>query len=215
MKLLDGIVVQYVVKIIVGVVSDVDKVCVIYVWIVVYCYCNMDIVGCGLGDVVVILISVGLGGKCVDLNGFFVVLVCVLGVFVCDIYGVWVVFLVFGFKQFGVNSVSLIGVQYCWLEVWLLGFGWVVMDFVDVLKVMCVEIDIWIKDFVDLLVMQVNVVLFGNWEGNWVGYNIVEDLCLIDIDQFLFFLMYLQVQIDGQCCDELDVKVFVYQISML
>ena len=215
MKPLDGIVAQHAAKITAGAASDVDKVRAIYAWIVAHCYRNMDTAGCGPGDAVATLTSAGLGGKCADLNGLFVALARASGVPARDIYGVRVAPSAFGFKQLGANSASLTGAQHCRSEVWLSGFGWVAMDPADVLKVMRAETDTWIKDPADPLVTQVNAALFGNWEGNWVGYNTAEDLRLTDTDQPLPFLMYPQAQIDGQRRDELDAKAFAYQISTL
>lgn len=60
---------------------------------------------------------------------------------------------------------------------------------------------------------QVNDALFGNWEGNWVGYNTAEDVTLQGTDHALPFLMYPQGEIAGQRLDELDAGAFVYEIT--
>ncbi|WP_104494205.1 transglutaminase-like domain-containing protein [Paracoccus denitrificans] len=212
-KPLDGIVAQRAAEITAGATTDVDKVRAIYAWIVAHCYRNLDTPGCGPGDTVATLTSAGLGGKCADLNGLFVALARASGVPARDIYGIRVAPSEFGFKQLGANSAAISGAQHCRAEVWLSAYGWVAMDPADVLKVMRAETKTWIKDPTDPVVTQVNDALFGNWEGNWVGYNTAEDVTLQGTDHALPFLMYPQGEIAGQRLDELDAGAFVYEIT--
>ncbi|MDS9466999.1 transglutaminase domain-containing protein [Paracoccus sp. MBLB3053] len=212
-KPLDGIVAETAQKITAGADSDVDKVRAIYAWIVSHCYRNMDTPGCGPGDNVATLTTAGLGGKCADLNGLFVGLARASGVPARDVFGVRVAPSAFGYKQLGANSPTITGAQHCRAEVWLSGFGWVAMDPADVLKVMRAESESWIKDPSDPLVVQVNAALFGNWEGNWVGYNTAEDLHLSGRAESLPFLMYPQATIGERLIDELDAKSFTYEMT--
>ncbi|WP_323716598.1 transglutaminase-like domain-containing protein [Paracoccus aminovorans] len=212
-KPLDGVVAETAAGITAGAQSDVDKVRAIYAWIVTNCHRNLDTPGCGPGDVVATLASAGNGGKCADLNGLFVALARASGVPARDVYGIRVAPSAFGFKQLGANDAAITGAQHCRAEVWLSGHGWVAMDPADVLKVMRAETDTWIKDPADPLVAQVNAALFGNWEGNWVGYNTAEDLVLAGRDRPLPFLMYPQATLDGKPLDELDAKAFAYEIT--
>lgn len=214
-KPLDGAVGEMAAKITQGATTDVDKVKAIYAWIVNNCYRNLDTPGCGPGDNVATLTSNGLGGKCADLNGLFVGLARASGVPARDVYGVRVAPSAFGFKQLGANTASITGAQHCRAEVWLADYGWVAMDPADVLKVMRAETETWIKDPNDPLVTEINAALFGNWEGNWVGFNTAEDLSLKDRAQTLPFLMYPQGALAGQPLNELDAKAFTYDMTAL
>lgn len=212
-KPLDGVVAETAAQITRGMASDLDKVRAIYAWIVSNCYRNLDTPGCGPGDSVAMLTSAGRGGKCADLNGLFVALARASGVPARDVYGVRVAPSDFGFRQLGANDAVITGAQHCRAEVWLSAYGWVAMDPADVLKVMRAETDRWIKDPADPVVSQVNAALFGGWEGNWVGYNIAEDIVLAGSERRLPFLMYPQASVNGRVMDELDAKAFAYQIT--
>ncbi|MFV0382786.1 transglutaminase-like domain-containing protein [Paracoccus sp. (in: a-proteobacteria)] len=212
-KPLDGVVAETAARITKGAETDVDRVRLIYNWIVEHCYRNMDTPGCGPGDNVATLTTAGLGGKCADLNGLFVGLARASGVPARDVFGVRVAPSAFGYKQLGANSATITGAQHCRAEVYLTGYGWVAMDPADVLKVMRAETETWIRDPNDPLVKQVNGALFGNWEGNWVAYNTAEDLHLPGRDRVLPFLMYPQATIGGRIVDELDAKAFTYEIT--
>ncbi|WP_017998731.1 transglutaminase domain-containing protein [Paracoccus sp. N5] len=211
-KPLDGLVAETAARITQGAQSDVEKVRALYTWIVAHCYRNLDTPGCGPGDAVATLTSAGLGGKCADLNGLFVALARASGVPARDIYGIRVAPSAFGFAQLGAKNEVITGAQHCRAEVWLSDYGWVAMDPADVLKVMRAETDRWIKDPADPVVTQVNDALFGNWEGNWVGYNTAEDLALPGRDGALPFLMYPQGDVGARRLDELDAKAFTYDI---
>lgn len=50
--------------------------------------CDNSVLGCGDGDVEKILIIGVLKGKCIDINFVFVVLVWVVNIFVCEIFGI-------------------------------------------------------------------------------------------------------------------------------
>jgi len=212
-KPLDGVVAETAAKITKGAETDVDRVRLIYNWIVEHCYRNMDTPGCGPGDNVATLTTAGLGGKCADLNGLFVGLARASGVPARDVFGVRVAPSAFGYKQLGANSATITGAQHCRAEVYLTGYGWVAMDPADVLKVMRAETETWIKDPDDPLVKQVNGALFGNWEGNWVAYNTAEDLHLPGRAAVLPFMMYPQANVGDQIVNELDAKAFTYEIT--
>lgn len=211
-KPLDGLVRATARQITAGAGTDVEKVRAIYAWIVGHCYRNLATPGCGPGDARATLTSAGLGGKCADLNGLFVALARASGVPARDIYGVRVAPSAFGFQQLGASGV-ITGAQHCRAEAWLSGYGWVAMDPADVLKVMRAETATWIRDPHDPLVAGVDAALFGNWEGNWVGYSTAEDVALPNRTGRLPFLMYPQGRIGGKSLDELDAKAFSYTIT--
>lgn len=212
-KPLDGVVAERAAQITQGATTDREKVAAIYAWIVSNCHRDMDVPGCGPGDIRATLTTAGLGGKCADLNGLFVGLVRAAGVPARDVYGVRVAPSAFGYKQLGANSPDVTGAQHCRSEVWLTGLGWVAMDPADVLKVMRAETDTWITDPADPLVAPVNAALHGNWEGNWVAFNTASDVTLPGAEGALPFLMYPQGLTDQGRLDELDAKAFAYQMT--
>jgi transglutaminase-like putative cysteine protease len=211
-KPLDGLIRATAQQITQGTRGDLEQVRAIYAWIVGHCYRNLATPGCGPGDARATLTSAGLGGKCADLNGLFVALTRAVGVPARDIYGVRVAPSEFGFKQLGASG-DITGAQHCRAEAWLSGYGWVAMDPADVLKVMRAETATWIRDPADPLVAGVNAALFGNWEGNWVGYGTAEDVALPNHKSRLPFLMYPQGRIGTRSLDELDPKAFSYAIT--
>lgn len=213
-KPLDGVVAERAAQITRDATTDREKVAAIYAWIVSNCHRDMDVAGCGSGDIQATLTTAGLGGKCADLNGLFVGLVRASGVPARDVYGVRVAPSAFGYKQLGANSPAVTGAQHCRAEVWLSGLGWVAMDPADVLKVMRAETDTWITDPADPLVAPVNAALHGNWEGNWVAFNTASDVTLPGASgAALPFLMYPQGLTGQGRLDELDPKAFAYEMT--
>jgi transglutaminase-like putative cysteine protease len=215
LKPLDGVVRDTARQITGGATTDVDKVRALYDWIVANCHREPTVAGCGTGDIAAVLTAAGYGGKCADLNGLFVGLARASGVPARDIYGVRVAPSAFGYKQLGGNPEKLSGAQHCRAEVWLEEHGWVAMDPADVLKVMRQERPDWIRDRADPLIAPVDAALFGNWEGNWVGFNTANDLTLPgdDARQPLPFLMYPQGANAAGRLDELAADAFAYTIT--
>ncbi|WP_312794274.1 transglutaminase domain-containing protein [Tianweitania sp.] len=213
---LDGIVGETAKRVTAGATTDVEKVRAIYTWIVASCFRNVDTPGCGSGDLKALLANAEPGGKCADLNGLFVGLARASGVPARDIYGVRVAASEFGYSQVGAGSPDVTTAQHCRAEAWLEGYGWVAMDPADVLKVMRKETEQWIRDPKDPLVAPVDAALFGNWEGNWVAYNMAHDVALPGAASATSvpFLMYPQglAETSGRF-DELDAKAFSYKIT--
>lgn len=213
---LDGIVGETAKRVTAGATTDVEKVRAIYTWIVASCFRNLDTPGCGTGDLTALLADATPGGKCADLNGLFVGLARASGVPARDIYGVRVAPSEFGYSQIGAGSPDVTAAQHCRAEAWLEGYGWVAMDPADVLKVMRKETDRWIRDPKDPLVAPVDAALFGNWEGNWVAYNMAHDVVLPGAASATSvpFLMYPQGVAEGTGrFNELDAKAFSYTIT--
>jgi len=92
--------------------------------------------------------------------------------------------------------------------------GWVAMDPADVLKVMRMETQEWIKDPAHPVAKPVNAALFGGWEGNWIGYNHANDVTLPGSgNQQLGFVMYPQAMNAKGLFDCLKPETFVYTIQ--
>lgn len=213
LKPLDGVVLETARSITAEAATDVEKVRAIYDWIIANCHREPSVPGCGPGDIVAVLTETS-SGKCADLNGLFVGLARAAGVPARDLYGIRVAASEFGYKQLGGNPEKLTGAQHCRAEVWLEQYGWVAMDPADVLKVMRQERDDWIRDVNDPLIAPVDAGLFGNWEGNWIGFNTANDVTLPGAGRTpIPFLMYPQGVNEAGTFDELDAGSFAYGIT--
>ncbi len=100
----------------------------IYDWICENMYRDPETVGCGKGDVCVLLQKPG--GKCTDISSMFVSLARASGVPAREIFGL----------RLGKKPVEEITTwQHCWAEFFLPGYGWVPVDPADVRKAMLTE----------------------------------------------------------------------------
>lgn len=212
---LDGIVRTTALEATRGARTDLDKVRAIYDWVVVNAHREPKVRGCGTGDIRTMLETGNLGGKCADLNAVFVGLCRAVGVPARDVYGLRVAPSAFGYRELGANPANLTGAQHCRAEAWVAGHGWVAMDPADVLKVMRQETPAWIRDQQHPLVAPVRAGLFGNWEGNWVGWNTAHDIVLpgSSAKGSLPFLMYPIGENASGRFDELSPDTFRYRIQ--
>ncbi len=211
----DGIVRSTAHKVTQGARRDVDKVQAIYDWVVANAHREPKTRGCGTGDIKTMLESGNLGGKCADLNAVFVGLCRAAGVPARDVYGLRLAPSAFGYRELGANPANLKGAQHCRAEAYIAGHGWVAMDPADVLKVARQESSDWIKDAQHPLVAPVKKGLFGQWEGNWVGWNTAHDIVLpgTRAKTTLPFLMYPNGENAAGRFDELAPDSFKYSIS--
>lgn len=209
----DGIVRETADKIVGDAASDQDKARRIYDWVVANTYRRASTRGCGDGDIVVMLKSGDLGGKCADLNPLFVALVRSVGIPARDLYGVRVAPSAFGYKSLGAKNEVITKSQHCRAEIYLDGVGWVATDPADVRKVMLEEE----KDGLtadDPRVVAVRQKLFGAWEGNWIAFNDGSDVALPSAQGGeLGFLMYPQAEVASTRLDCLDADAFHYSMT--
>lgn len=212
---LDGIVRKTAQEATRGAKTDLDKVRAIYQWVVAHAHREPKTRGCGNGDIKAMLETGNLGGKCADLNAIFVGLSRASGVPARDVYGLRLAPSAFGYRELGANPAGLKGAQHCRAEAYLKDFGWVAMDPADVLKVMRQETSEWIKDPAHPVAAPVMKGLFGNWEGNWVGWNTAHDVSLPGsaVKGTLPFLMYPNGENAGGRFDELAPDSFKYTIA--
>ena len=210
----DGIVRETALAATQGARTDVDKARMLYDWIVANTYREPKVRGCGEGDIVTMLETENLGGKCADLNALFVGLCRSVGVPARDVYGIRLVPSAFGYKELSGNPASLKGSQHCRSEVYLKGYGWVAMDPADVAKVMRLETADWIKNTTHPVVAPVNKALFGGWEGNWMAYNTAHDVALPQArGEKLGFFMYPVAENAAGRFDSYAPDDFKYQIT--
>jgi transglutaminase-like putative cysteine protease len=193
--------------------TDIEKVRAIYDWIVDNTYRDAKVRGCGTGDIVAMLKSGNLGGKCADLNPLFVGLVRAQGIPARDIYGIRVAPSAFGYKSLGANSATITKAQHCRAEVHLAGYGWMPMDPADVRKVILEEPPGNLA-VGNQLVVNAKQALFGAWETNWMAYNTGEDLTLPGAKVGKApFLMYPEAETIAGRLDCLDPDTFRYTIT--
>ena len=150
----------------------------IYDWIVERTYRDAEVRGCGTGDIVAMLKSANLGGKCADLNALFVGLVRARGIPARDIYGIRVAPSSFGYKSLGVNSNTITKAQHCRAEVQSVGArmgsdgpGRCPQGNPDEKSPGNLAAD-------DERVRAAKQTLFGSWEANWIAYNAADNLML-------------------------------------
>ena len=199
-----------------GASTDVAKTRAIFDWVIQNAFRDQAVKGCGLGDIKSMLESQRLGGKCADLNALFVGLCRAAGVPARDLYGLRLAPSAFGYKQLGGKSANLSGAQHCRAEVFLSRYGWVAMDPADVTKVMRAESDEWIRHPQHPLVAPVARALFGQWEGNWMGYNTAHDVVLPGGDgRAEPFVMYPMGMTGDRPLNHYSPSEFKYEIRAL
>lgn len=193
--------------------TDVEKVRIIYDWIVDRTYRDTRVRGCGTGDIVAMLKSGNLGGKCADLNPLFVGLVRAQGIPARDVFGIRVAPSTFGYKSLGANSNTVTKAQHCRAEVYFAGYGWVPMDPADVRKVILEEPPGNLS-IGDQRVLAAKQTLFGSWEMNWMAYNTADYLVLPGAKvENASFLMYPEAETVAGRLDCLDPETFRYTIT--
>ena len=100
----------------------------IYDWIVDNMYRDPETIGCGKGDVCLLLKKPG--GKCTDISSVFIALCRAAGVPAREIFSV----------RLGKKAEEDVTTwQHCWAEFFLPGYGWVTADPADVRKAMLIE----------------------------------------------------------------------------
>lgn len=209
----DGIVKETANRIVGSATGDVEKARLLYDWVVENTYRKASTRGCGDGDIVAMLESGDLGGKCADLNPLYVALARASGIPARDLYGIRVAPSKFGYKSLSAKNANITKSQHCRAEIYLDGFGWVAADPADVRKVMLEE-EKGGLDGSEPRVVAVRKALFGAWEGNWIAYNDANDLLLPGSDgDATGFLMYPQAEVAGMRLDCLEPEMFRYSIT--
>ena len=210
----DGIVRKTAQGIVKGGGSDVQKARAIYEWVVENTFRDGKVRGCGWGDIKGMLESGNLGGKCGDLNALFVGLARSVGVPARDIYGLRVAPSEHGYRSLGVGTPSVTRAQHCRAEFYAEGRGWVPVDPADVRKVVLEEPpgNLAIKD---PKVEAARKRLFGNWEMNWLAYNMGHDIELPHSSggPKLPYFMYPNGETGGERLDQLDPDAFKYSMT--
>jgi transglutaminase-like putative cysteine protease len=209
----DGIVRKTAQGIVKGASTDVQKARAIYEWVVENTFRDPKVRGCGWGDIKAMLETGNLGGKCGDLNALFVGLSRSVGVPARDVYGIRVAPSVHGYRSLGVGTPSVTRAQHCRAEFFAEGRGWVPVDPADVRKVALEEPpgQLALKD---PKVEAARKRLFGNWEMNWLAYNMGHDIALPNSKgPKLPYLMYPNGETGGERLDQLEPDAFKYTMT--
>jgi transglutaminase-like putative cysteine protease len=209
----DGIVKKTAQGIVKGAGTDVEKARAIYEWVVENTFRDPKVRGCGWGDIKSMLETGNLGGKCGDLNALFVGLARSSGVPARDVYGVRVAPSEHGYRSLGVSTPSVTRAQHCRAEFFAEGRGWVPVDPADVRKVALEEPpgNLALKD---PKVEAARKRLFGNWEMNWLAYNMGHDIALPHSKgPKVPYLMYPNGETGGERLDPLDPDAFKYSMT--
>src|SRR4030095_8578733 len=173
----DGIVRKTAQGIVKGAGSDVAKERAIYEWVVENTSRDPKVRGCGWGDIKSMLETGNLGGKCGDLNALFVGLSRSGGGPAREVYGLRLAPSVHGYRSLGVATPSVTRAQHCRAEFFAEGRGWVPVDPADVRQVALCE-HTGNLALQDPKVEAARKRLFGNWEMNWLAYNMGHDIAL-------------------------------------
>ena len=190
--------------------SDVDKARAVYDWVVENTERNPTTRGCGIGDIKAMLEAKALNGKCADLNALFVGLLRAVGVPARDVYGIRVADSARGYKSLG-KAGDITKAQHCRAEFYAHGIGWIPVDPADVRKVLLEERPG--LALTDSVVKEARAMLWGGWEGNWLGYNYAHDVQLPGSSKAAVpFLMYPQAENAQGRLDSLDAENFRYLI---
>jgi transglutaminase-like putative cysteine protease len=204
----DGIVLAKAREIVGTRTAPLDKARAIYDWIVDNTFRRAETRGCGLGNIVFMLESGDLGGKCADINSLFVGLARPAGLPARDFFGVRVADSKLT-KSLG-KSGDITKAQHCRAEVYIDTKGWFPVDAADIRKVVLEENVPVDSDKVRTLRER----LFGNWEMNWVGFNYARDFTLPGQQHGpIGFLMYPYAETTNGYKDSLDPAAFSYTIT--
>ncbi|MCW6509397.1 transglutaminase-like domain-containing protein [Lichenifustis flavocetrariae] len=190
----DGLVKATADRITAGASGDVAKARALYEWVVDNTFRSAPVPGCGDGNVLRMLQTGQMGGKCADINPLFVALARAAGLPARDLYGVRVAPSRLGYASLGPSTTTITKSQHCRAEVFLDGYGWTAMDPADVRKVMLEEAPGGLT-MDQPKVQAARARLFGSWEGNWIPFNTANDIALPGSTRSPeAFLMYPQAE---------------------
>jgi len=196
-----------------GAKTELDKAKAIYEWVVDNTFRDPKTIGCGRGDVKVMLETGNLSGKCADLNALYVALARSVGLPSRDVYGVRVAKSAFGYRSLGAGNENVTRAQHCRAEVFVNGRGWIPVDPADVRKVVLEEKP-QPTTLADAVVTPVRAKLFGAWEMNWLAYNDAHDVALPGSrGDKLAFLMYPQAETGNKRVNPYAPDDFKYKLT--
>lgn len=180
-----------------GKTTVLEKTRAIYDWIIENMHRDESVLGCGTGDVEVLLQTKG--GKCTDINSVFVGLCRAAGIPAREMFGI------------RMNADNITKNQHCWAQFYLPGTGWVYADPADVLK--AVLKNNWAKDSKETKELQ--EYFFGNVDEKRIELSRGRDLDLNPKQNGgpLNNFGYPYAEVDGQAINSWFPDEFIYTIS--
>lgn len=177
-----------------------DKARAIYDWIIENMYRNPNTIGCGSGDVCLLLQTPG--GKCTDIHSVFIALSRAVGVPAREIFGI---------RQGKKDVQDITQWQHCWAEFFLPGYGWIPVDPADVRKMMLAQ-NLTLED---KKTKQYWEYYWGAWDAYRVKLAVGRDIVLNppQSGEPLNTFGYPYAEVDGKPLDWLDPKSFSYVIT--
>jgi transglutaminase-like putative cysteine protease len=149
-----------------GMTTPADKLRALYGWTLAHAQRRFDVAWCGLGDVPAMLAAGAFCGKCVDINSLLVSLCRAAGLPARTALGIRVAPSHLDPVLGAEGDVS--GALHTRAQVWLGGLGWVPVDPADALKLADAGAP-------ENLRREVDALLLGGAEANWVAYNHARD----------------------------------------
>lgn len=150
---------------------------------------------------------------CTYLNSLFVALARIAGLPAREIFGIRVAPSQFDYESLGAIPEDITAKVHSRVEVWLMDYGWVPVDPDDVRRVIRDEPP-GNLELTDPKVMAARITLFGAWEGNWIAYNMANDLLLPESGgkKIPFFVSPWVKTADGFLKDS-DQQHFSYKLT--
>lgn len=180
-----------------GKTTVLEKAKSIYDWVCENMYRDPDTLGCGPGNVCLLLEKPG--GKCTDIHSVFVALCRAAGIPAREVFGI----------RLGKKAEEDISTwQHCWAEFYLPGYDWVPVDPADVRKMMLVEK----LELADPKTRHYREYFWGGWDQYRVKLAMGRDLRLnppqhgVPLNTF----GYPYAQIGTETIDWLAPKTFKY-----
>ncbi len=197
---IDGAVKELSDRITKGKVGVLAKAKAIYDWTCENMYRDPKTVGCGPGNVCLLLEKPG--GKCTDIHSVFIALCRAAGIPAREVFGI---------RQGKKSGQDITTWQHCWAEFYLPGYDWVPVDPADVRKMMLKENlqpgDARTKYYRDYF--------WGGWDQYRVKFAMGRDLILTPAQSGppLNTFGYPYAEVGTKVLDWLDPKTFRYRFS--
>lgn len=206
--------VQTVHKITENAMTDLGKAKAIYEWMV-------ETMACGYNKKADIIRR-----DSADLNVLFVRFANAVGLPARIIYGLRIAPSLLGYTSLGAPSEEVTKAQHTRAEVWLEDYGWTPVDPSDVCKLVK-EGGATSAASTDAKLVSARLTLFGAWEGNWIAYNMADNVQLpgydLDIGETkdnpvkpafsVSSFIHPQAETGGRRVDCLDPDNFKYAIK--
>ncbi len=188
-------------KIVSGRTGIQEKAMATYDWVIRNMQRKPETCYCGDGDVSALLSK--LRGNCVDIHSVFVSLLRAAGVPAREVFGIRL--------SKGRGTGDITKSQHCWAEYYLPGYGWVVMDPADVLKMTLVE---GLEPDSDKARSYFRYYM-GGVDAYRLRFGIGRDIVLNPPSSSgpVNYLMYPYAEVGGRLLDFKNPKGFSYRIT--